>query len=84
MRKQITVFASLPELPSLLWLSHPRLAIHEAQLRSALLGLNAPAAGVAGFFEATGYQAVRQIPVDEFGAADRYLTRLREALKTAR
>ena len=84
LRNQLVVFASLAELPSLLWLAHPRLAAHQSLLKSALLGLNTPAAGVAAFFEATGYQSVREVPVSELAVADRYLPRLRESLKASR
>lgn len=84
LREQITVFATLSELPSLLWLAHPRLASQMALLKSSLLGLNTPAAGVAGFFEATGYQGVREVQANEHALADRYLPRLREALKAPR
>jgi phosphonate transport system substrate-binding protein len=83
-RQQLVVFAALPELPSLLWLAHPRLAPQMAQIKSILLGLNAPSAKVAGFFEATGYQGVREVQEHEHAMADRYLPFLREALKVSR
>jgi phosphonate transport system substrate-binding protein len=81
LRDQLSVFASLVELPNLLWLAHPRLATHQATLRSALLGLNTPAVNVAAFFEATGYQSVREVSVAELASADKYLPRLRSALR---
>lgn len=84
LREQIMVFANLPELPSLLWLAHPRLAARQNVLKSALLGLNTPAAGVVEFFEATGYQGVREVQSAELAVTDRYLPRLREVLKAAR
>jgi phosphonate transport system substrate-binding protein len=83
-RQQITVFATLPELPSLLWLANPRFAPQMAHMKSILLGLNTPSAKVAGFFEATGYQGVREVQDHEHAMADRYLPFLREALKVSR
>ncbi len=84
LREQVTVFATLPELPSLLWLAHPHLASQQALLKASLLGLNEPAAGVAAFFEATGYQGVREVQVAELAIADKYLPRLRESMKAGR
>lgn len=84
LRDQLAVFATLPELPSLLWLAHQRLAPQQGLLKSILLGLNGKDAGLTAFFEATGYQGVRDIRANDIAVADRYLPRLRQALKAAR
>ncbi len=82
--EQLAVFSAMPERPNLTWLAHPRLAAQQAAIRAALLGLNAPSAGVASFFEATGYQEVRALQAGDLATADRYLPRLRETLKAVR
>lgn len=81
---QLAVFAALPERPNLTWLAHPRLASQRPFLKSSLQGLNAPSANVKSFFDATGYQGVREVADADLATSDKYLPRLREALERAR
>lgn len=81
---QIVAFVALPERPNLAWLAHPRLAAQRDLLQTSLMGLNEPSAGAAAFFEATGFQGMRAVSAAEMAGADKYLPRLREAIKSAR
>ncbi len=84
LREQLAVFATLPEIPSLLWLAHPRLAAQVPRLRAALLGFTADSEAGRIFYEATGYEGLREVPAGELRAVDAYLPRLRELLKAGR
>jgi len=83
-RDQLAVFTALPERANLTWLAHPRLAAQQAQLKAALLGMNGASAELGSFFEATGYQGVREVQGAELTGADKYLPRLRAALRATR
>lgn len=81
LREQLTVFATLPEIPSLMWLAHPRVAALAPRLTTALLAFTAESAEGLAFFDATGYVGLREVSAAELNAVDAYLPRLRESLK---
>lgn len=81
LREQLEVFVNLPEIPTLMWLAHPRLAALAPRLTTALLAFTAESAEGRAFFEATGYVGLREVPAAEPNAIDVYLPRLRELLK---
>lgn len=84
LREQLEVFATLPEIPSLMWLAHPRIAALAPRLKAALLALTAESAEGRAFFEATGYVGLREVQAAELKAVDGYLPRLREILKAGK
>jgi phosphonate transport system substrate-binding protein len=81
-RESVEIFASLPELPSLMWMAHPRMAAEVPKLKAALLGFTTQSQEGALFFEATGYMGMRAVTQDETKAmdalADEVSTRLNE------
>lgn len=84
LREQLEVFATLPEIPSLMWLAHPRIAALAPRLKAALLALTAESAEGRAFFDATGYIGLREVQAAELKAVDGYLPRLREILKAGK
>ncbi len=84
LRTQLAVYATLPELPSLMWLAHPRLATQLPQLQAVLLGLSDASAEGRAFFEATGYQGLRELQPADLRATEDYMPGLRERLKADR
>jgi phosphonate transport system substrate-binding protein len=81
LREQLTVFATLPEIPSLMWLVHPRLAALAPRLTSALLAFTTESAEGRAFYDTTGYIGLREVQAAELKAVDAYLPRLREQMK---
>lgn len=65
LRQSIEIFASLQELPSMLWMAHPRMKADIARLKTVLMGFTADTAEGAQFFEATGYQGLREVAPEE-------------------
>lgn len=70
LKESLEVFASLPELPSLLWLAHPRLAAEVPNLKSALLGFTSESSEGAIFYETTGYMGIRDVTPKEAQSMD--------------
>lgn len=81
LREQLVVFATLPEIPSLMWLAHPRLGTLVPRLTAALLAFSSESAENRAFFEATGYAGLREVQAAELNTVDVYLPYLREQLK---
>lgn len=84
LREQLEVLVSLPEIPSLMWLSHPGMAALAPRLTAALLAFTDESAEGRSFFEATGYAGLRDLQADELKATDVHLPRLREQMKAGR
>jgi phosphonate transport system substrate-binding protein len=84
LREQLEVFATLPEIPSLMWLAHPSLGALLPRLKAVLLAFSAESAESRAFFEATGYAGLREVQTTELNAVDVYLPHLREQLKAGR
>jgi len=84
LREQLEVRVSLPEIPSLMWLSHPGMTALAPRLTAALLAFTDESAEGRAFFEATGYAGLRDVPANELKATDIHLPRLRELMKAGR
>jgi phosphonate transport system substrate-binding protein len=65
LKDSIEIFASLPELPSLMWLAHPRMAAELPKLKAALLGFTPASTEGAKFYAATGYIGMREVSKEE-------------------
>lgn len=70
LKEQINIFATLPELPSLMWLAHPRMASEIPGLKAALLGFTPESNEGAIFYETTGYVGMREVTSKESRAMD--------------
>lgn len=84
LREQIEPLVSMPEMPSLLWVGHGRLGKRLPAVKEALLELAGDVADGRAFFEATGYQGLREVQIAELKAVDVHLPRLRGLMGTAR
>lgn len=80
LKESIEVFASLPELPSLLWLAHPRMRPEISRLKAALLGFTAESSEGAMFYEATGYMGMRDVTPRETQSMDALAREVRTLL----
>ena len=77
-RDGVKVFASLPPLPSLIWMANPRLTQEVPRLKSALLAFSPEIPKGREFFEVTGYQDMREITATEMRSLDIYLPSLKQ------
>lgn len=68
--QSLEVFATLPELPSLMWLAHPRMAVEAPRLKAVLLGFTPASSEGAMFYETTGYMGMREVTHEETRAMD--------------
>jgi phosphonate transport system substrate-binding protein len=71
LKASLVIFASLPEIPSLMWLVHPRLSPEAPVLKAALLGFTSASSEGAMFYETTGYIGMRGITQAEINAMDK-------------
>ena len=71
MKASIEIFASLPELPSLLWLAHPRMKTEIPRLKAALLSFTPQTENGAIFYESTGYMGMREPSSDDAKIMDK-------------
>ena len=78
----VQVYATLPELPSLTWMAHPRMASEVPMIKAALIGFTSNIEEGRQFFEATGYIGLRDISSAEMKLLDPYAKVLSDTLKT--
>ena len=81
-KDSVQVYATLPELPSLTWMAHPRMASEVPMIKAALIGFASNSEEGRQFFEATGYIGLRDISNVEMKLLDPYAKELRDMLKT--
>ena len=81
-KDSVQVYATLPELPSLTWMAHPRMASEVPMIKAALIGFTSNSEDGRQFFEATGYIGLRDISNVEMKLLDPYAKELRDMLKT--
>ena len=81
-KDSVQVYATLPELPSLTWMAHPRMASEVPMIKAALIGFTSNSEEGRQFFEATGYIGLRDISNVEMKLLDPYAKELRDMLKT--
>lgn len=80
-RANIEIFASLPELPSLLWLAHPRMKTDIPRLKAALLSFTPQTENGAIFYETTGYMGMRETSNDEAKSLDMIAQEVNKRIK---
>lgn len=81
-KDSVKIFAALPELPSLIWLAHPRVTSEAPRIKAALLGFTSDTEEGRQFFETTGYIGLREINSAEMKRLDPYAKDLSNTLKT--
>jgi len=70
-KDSIEIFATLSELPSLLWLAHPRMKTELPRLKAALLAFTPQTEQGGIFYETTGDIGMREANNDEARAMDK-------------
>lgn len=70
---KLQTFATLPPLPALMWLAHPRMASDVPRLKSILLAFSPALAEGKEFFDKTGYLNMREITPEEMKSLDPYI-----------
>ena len=81
-KDSIQVYATLPEIPSLMWLLHPRMASEAATIKAALLGFESDTGEGKPFFEASGYIGMREVSNSEMKALEPYAQDIRNTLSS--
>jgi len=69
-REQIQIFAELPQVPSLIWVAHPRLKREADRLQAALLRFAETPEG-AQFYSGNAYKGMRPVTQEELRSLDR-------------
>ncbi len=65
LHNELQVYHELVKMPSLMWMAHPRLKDRAEEIRRVLLNFTPDSAEGAQFYEATGYQGMREISKEE-------------------
>jgi phosphonate transport system substrate-binding protein len=78
------VLQTLPELPAVMWLVHPKSGVDPARLKRLLLAFTADSAEGKAFFEATGYQGMREVAAEQMQALDVYADETKALLDSKR
>lgn len=79
-RDSIQIYATLPAIPSLIWMANPRMTRAAPRLKSALLAFSTELPAGKQFFEVSGYQAMREMTASEMKSLDVYLPYLKQHL----
>lgn len=82
-RDSVQIFATLDEIPSLLWLANPKLSDDRDKIRSALLAFSPSVAEGAAFFDATGYKGLRAVSNEEMKSLEPYARDIAHILRNA-
>lgn len=80
MQDSIVTLVKLPPIPMVMWIAHPRMRDEAPALRASLLAFSTQLAEGKQFFEATGFQGMREISTQEMKALDQYLPYLKQHL----
>ena len=83
-KDNIKIFATLPELPSLTWMAHVRMASDIPRIKAALLGFTPDLEEGRQFFETTGYIGIREVTSDEMKALDPYAQDISNRLQSGK
>lgn len=79
-KDRLKLLTSLPPLPSMMWLAHRRLIKEAPNLRSVLLDFSPDLPEGKQFFDATGYQGMREITPQEMKSLDPFIPYLKQHL----
>lgn len=79
-KDRLKLLTSLPPLPSMMWLAHRRLIKEAPNLRSVFLDFSPDLPEGKQFFDATGYQGMREITPQEMKSLDPFIPYLKQHL----
>lgn len=79
-KDRLKLLTSLPPLPSMMWLAHRRLIKEAPNLRSVLLDFSPDLPEGKQFFDASGYQGMREITPQEMKSLDPFIPYLKQHL----
>ncbi len=77
----LQIFASLPPVPALMWIAHPRISSEVPRLKAVLLAFTPQSPEGKQFFDKTGYQNMRDITEEEMKSLDPHLPYLKQHLE---
>jgi phosphonate transport system substrate-binding protein len=83
-KDSIKVFASLPPIPSLMWLAHPRIGAEAPLFKVALMEFTTDTKEGRQFFETTNYVGMREVTNSEMKDLESYARDIRSALKAGK
>lgn len=82
-KDSVKVYATLPEVPSLTWMAHPRSASEVPRIKAALIGFVPGIEEGRQFYEATGYIGMREVTQDEMKVLEPYAQDVARTLRSA-
>jgi phosphonate transport system substrate-binding protein len=80
-KDSVKIFATLPQLPSLILLAHPRVGTDAALLKAALIGFTSDTDEGRQFYEVTNYIGLREVTNGEMKDLETYARDIRNTLK---
>lgn len=83
-KDSIKVFATLPPVPGLIWLVHPRMGADAPLIKAALMALTTDIEEGKQFFETTNYIGMRELSNSEMKELEPYAQDIRSALRTGK
>ena len=83
-KDSIKIYATLPEVPSLIWLAHPRMAAEVPAIKAALIEFTQDLEEGRQFFETTGYIGMHEITNSDMKALEPYAQDISKTLRSGK
>jgi len=71
-KNETRIFLTLPEIPAVMWMVHPKSGVDAARLKRLLLGFTADVVEGKEFYQATGYEGMREVSAEQMRMLDVY------------
>lgn len=84
LKSDTRIFLSLPELPAVMWLVHPKSGVDSVRLKHLLLAFTADVAEGKEFYQATGYEGMREVLPEQMPALDIYADEAKALMNSKR
>jgi phosphonate transport system substrate-binding protein len=72
LKNETRIFLTLPEIPAVIWLVHPKSGVDPARLKRLLLGFTSDLPEGREFYRMTGYVGMREVTAEQMRALDVY------------
>jgi phosphonate transport system substrate-binding protein len=72
LKSQIHILQTLPEVPALIWMAHPKSPVDPVRLKALMTNFTAEQAEGRAFFKLTGYGGMRPVSDEQMQALDKY------------